>query len=166
MYHDQRRTSPRDVLQAPILISEQPDGNYLNAIMCNQSKNGMYIVSQKPLICESGLYVNMLHGAHSDIYRGFFGRVKWCRELKRSSDLDDHFGIGINFVIRSHHYFGGIGMTTECCCDICGEKMPFEKLLKTKDYIFECPRCHDALDCYPEGSLKSSITNYLMGNIL
>ncbi len=166
MYQDKRRACPRDIYQAPVLISEKMDGDYLNATMLNQSKNGMYLISNQPVDSESGLYVNMLDSIERDIYRGFFGRVKWCRELKRSSDRNEHFGIGVNFVIRSHHYFGGIGYMTHCCCDVCGEKLPFEKLIKTKDFVFECPKCHEVLSSYPEGNLKSSITNYLMGNIL
>jgi hypothetical protein len=142
------------------------DGNYINAFMQNQSKGGMYLVTPQPIDCESGLYVNMLESAERDIYRGFFGRVKWCRELKRSEDLNDHFGVGIHFVIKSHQYFGGIGCMTECCCDICGEKMALQKLIKTREFVLECPACHSALDRYPDGSLKSTINNYLMGNIL
>lgn len=166
MYQDKRRSCPRDNYQAPILISETMDGNYINAFMQNQSKGGMYLVTPQPIDCESGLYVNMLESAERDIYRGFFGRVKWCRELKRSEDLNDHFGVGIHFVIKSHQYFGGIGCMTECCCDICGEKMALQKLIKTREFVLECPACHSALDRYPDGSLKSTINNYLMGNIL
>ncbi len=166
MYQDKRRSCPRDNYQAPILISETMDGNFINAIMQNHSKGGMYLVTPQPVDCESGLYVNILESVERDIYRGFFGRVKWCRELKRSEDLNDHFGVGIHFVIKSHQYFGGIGCMTECCCDICGEKMALQKLIKTREFVLECPACHSALDRYPDGSLKSTINNYLMGNIL
>ena len=142
------------------------DGDFLNATMLNQSSGGMYLVSHQPIGCDTGIYVNMLQSIDRELYRGFFGRVKWCRELKRSDDLEDHYGMGINFVIKSHNYFGGIGCMTECCCDICGEKMAFNKLIKTSDYVFECPSCNMTLSSYPDGNLKSTINNYLMGNIL
>ncbi len=166
MHQDKRRSSPRDNFKAPILISETLDGNYVDAIMHNHSKSGMYIVAPQHLDCESGLYVNMLDSVDHDIYRGFYGRVKWCRELRRAEDLGDHFGVGIHFVIKSHQYFGGIGCMAECCCDICGARMPLHKLIKTREFILECRACHSALSTYPDGSLKSTINNYLMGNIL
>lgn len=166
MYQDKRRSCPRDNFQAPILISESMDGSFLNATMFNQSRGGMYLVTPQPLDYESGLYVNMLQSVENDIYRGFFGRVKWCRELKRSDDLEDHFGVGIHFIIKSHQYFGGIGYMAECCCDICGERMAIQQLIKTHEFVMECPACHSVLESYPDGSLKSSINNYLMGNIL
>jgi hypothetical protein len=108
----------------------------------------------------------MLQSPENDIYRGFFGRVKWCRELKRSDDIEDHFGVGIHFIIKSHQYFGGIGCMAECCCDICGEKMAFQDLIKTSEHVLECPACNSAIGRYPDGSLKATINNYLMGNIL
>lgn len=166
MYQDKRRSCPRDSYQAPVLISDKLDGSYLNATMHNKSKNGMYLISNQPIGCDAGLYVNRLDSLKQDIYRGFYGHVKWCKELKRSGDQDDHFGIGINFVIKSHHYFGGIAFMTEYSCDICGENVPFGNMIKTKEFVLQCPKCHDALECYPDGNLKSCITNYLMGNIL
>lgn len=166
MYQDKRRSCPRDNLKVPILISENMDGNYFNATMFNQSRSGMYLATPQPLDCESGLYVNMLQSVDNHIYRGFFGRVKWCRELKRSDDIEDHFGVGIHFVIKSHQYFGGIGCMSECCCDICGAKMSFQKMIKTREFVLECPNCYSTLERYPDGSLKSSINNYLMGNIM
>jgi len=151
---------------APILISDKLDGNYANAIMQNHSSSGMYLICQQALGFDEGVYVNMLESARNEIYRGFFGRVKWCRELKRSDENDDHFGIGINFIVKSHNYFGGIGCMTDCCCDVCGEKTSFNKLIRTDDYVFQCKDCYNALNSFPEGNLKSCISNYLLGNIL
>lgn len=166
MYQDKRRACPRDFYEAPILISDKLDGDYTNALMQNHSQNGMYLISQQPLNFDTGIYINMLEPDQRELYRGFFGRVKWCRELKRSEDFNDHFGVGINFVIKSHNYFGGIGCMIDCCCDVCGEKIPFNQLIRTDDFVFQCRDCHDALMHYPEGNLKSSIDNYLLGNIL
>lgn len=166
MYQDKRRSCPRDTYQAPILISDKLDGDYSNAWMQNHSQNGMYLISKQPLNFDSGIYINMLEAHTRDIYRGFFGRVKWCREITDSDDLNDHFGIGINFIIRSHNYFGGIGCMIDCCCDVCGEKIPFNQLVRTDDFVFQCKECYEALKHYPEGNLKSTINNYLLGNIL
>ena len=98
--------------------------------MHNHSSSGMYLVSNQPFDFDTGIYINMLENAQSDIYRGFFGRVKWCRELKRSGDIEDHFGAGINFIVKSHNYFGGIGCMVDCCCDVCGDKIPFKMTLE------------------------------------
>lgn len=166
MYQDKRRSCPRDPYQAPILISDRLDGRYSSALMKNHSPNGMYLVYNQPLGFDTGVYVNLLETHNPDIYRGFYGRVKWCRELRRADDHDDHFGVGINFVIRSHNYFGGIGNMIDCCCDVCGEWLPLDKLIRTDDFMFQCRDCYEALKHYPEGNLKSSVTNYLMGNIL
>lgn len=166
MYKDKRRSCPRDKTVASILISESLDGNYVNAVMHNHSRSGMYIVAPQQLNCESGLYINMTDTMEQDVYRGFFGKVKWCRELRRSSDLNNHFGAGLHYIVKSHQYFGGIGVMAESCCDICGARMSSDKLIKTREYILECPSCRSALARYPDGNLKATINNYLMGNIL
>lgn len=166
MFQDKRRACPRDIFKAPILICEKSDGIYSQAIMQNHSINGMYLICERPLDFEMGIYINMLEKEKRDRYKGFFGRVKWCRELKRSGDIEDHFGAGINFIVKSHNYFGGIGCMVDCCCDVCGERIPTDQMLRTEDCLFQCQNCYHAINNFPEGNLKSSINNYLLGNIL
>jgi hypothetical protein len=166
MFQDKRRACPRDIYQAPILISEKLDGIFSHAIMQNHSTNGMYLVCQQALDFDMGIYINMLEKGKRDPYKGFFGRVKWCRELKRSEDVDDHFGVGINLIVKSHIYFGGIGCMVDCCCDVCGEKIPIDQMIRTDDFVIQCKDCHQSLQNFPEGNLKSSINKYLLGNIL
>lgn len=166
MYQDKRRSCPRDRQQAQIILSDRLDGDYINAIMKNHSQNGMYLVSHQPLDFDTRVYVNLLEADHPDIYRGFYGRVKWCRELKRLEDNEEHFGVGINYIIKSHNYFGGIGTRIDCCCDVCGDRFPIDKLIRTDDFVFQCTSCYEALMHYPDGNLKSSVNNYLLGNIL
>ena len=138
----------------------------MNAMMQNNSRNGMYLVCDRPMDFDTGIYVNMIEAGKQDLYRGFFGRVRWCRDIESPRNGNNHFGVGINFIIKSHNYFGGIGCMVDCCCDICGERMPFGQLVLTRDYVLECKECHKALKHYPEGQLKSSINNHVLGNIL
>ncbi|MBU0991797.1 MAG: PilZ domain-containing protein [Proteobacteria bacterium] len=166
MYQNQRRQYPRDTFEAPILISEKPDGHYTDALMQNNSRSGMCLICQYQLDSGTGIYINMSETGYSNIYRGFFGRVTWCRGLTCPEDYNDRFGVGIHFIVKSHNYFGGIGCMIDECCDVCGEKISFDKLMQTDDAVFQCRNCHDALKKYPEGKLKSSITNYILGNIL
>lgn len=166
MYQDSRRICPRDCIEAPILISEKIDGDYSSAKMYNKSKDGMYLEGNLPLKSGSGLYVNMLDMDKPDYYRGYFARVKWCVELDEEYMDDSFFGIGVNYVVKSHNFFGGIGCMTRFNCEVCGNKIPFNELIKTNDFIYKCVKCSDSLEEYPDGNLKSSIENYLLGNIL
>lgn len=166
MYQDKRRKSPRDRYQAPILISDKVDGGYINALMQNNSMNGMCLTCKHQLDSDTCVYINMLETGNSDIYRGFFGRVKWCRGMRYQEDYQDHFDVGIHLIVKSHTYFGGIGYMIDGCCDVCGKKMPFSQMIRTDDFIFQCRNCHDTLKKYPKGNLKSSIENFILGNIL
>ena len=166
MYQSQRRTCPRETYQAPIRISDKLDGDYFNAMMQNNSRNGMGLICDQPMDFGTGIYVNMIEAGKREIYRGFFGRVRWCRGIELPGNGNNHFDVGINFVIKSHNYFGGIGCMVDCCCDICGEQMPFDQLILTNESVLQCKECHIALKHYPEGQLKSSITNHVLGNIL
>lgn len=166
MYQDPRRSCPRNIFETRILFSENIDGDYKLARMYNKCKNGMYMEVCDPLPFNTGVYLNMLETESPDLYRGYFARVKWCKKIENAFDENNSFGIGVNYISKSRNLFGEMNSITKFSCDVCGKKVELSKLVKTKDSLYQCTDCKKKIENYPDGNLKSSIEDYLLGNIL
>ena len=53
-----------------------------------------------------------------------------------------------------------------CSCDLCGEKVPSEEILENEDFVYLCHSCFNYLADLPEGKIKESIKEFLIGNVL
>ncbi len=53
-----------------------------------------------------------------------------------------------------------------CSCDLCGEKVPSEEILENEDLVYLCNSCLNYLEDLPEGKIKESIKEFLIGNVI
>lgn len=51
-------------------------------------------------------------------------------------------------------------------CDLCGIELPSGKIQETDDFIFLCISCFNYLEDLPEGQIKESIKDFLLGNVI
>lgn len=166
MYEDHRRSCPRNLYETRIVFSENIEGDYKVARMYNKSKNGMYIEVPQPLEFDTGVYVNLLQTDSPDSHCGYFARVKWCKKIEDAFDESKIYGIGVNYISKSRSLFGEMNCIVKFSCDACGKKVELRKLIKTNNFLYQCTDCKTKIENYPDGNLKSSIEDYLLGNIL
>jgi hypothetical protein len=51
-------------------------------------------------------------------------------------------------------------------CDFCGEKIPSDKILEIEDLVYLCQSCFNYFEDLPEGKIKESIKEFLIGNVI
>ena len=83
---DERRVFDRHDLDAPIVYAYQNTDQFINAEMCNYSKDGMCFKTTNEINPGSDIYIMMENYSpdtiHAELYEGYFAEVKWCRQPK------------------------------------------------------------------------------------
>ncbi len=164
MVTNQRRTSPRRRCHAEILISSDSSGGYEKARLENTSKEGMLIISRKPLYEGAGIYVRAeaLRSRHySPLYKAFYGEIRWCSPVA----FQKGFGLGMKLIIKSPgdfdwNVFPGVNQCDKCGCDVSADAR------ETASGLFLCVKCYQHITKRAAGTVSAGIENLLLGNVL
>lgn len=163
-----KRAYARCVCEVPIIYKEYDTGKYHHAKIYNSSTGGMYFESDHSVQPESDIYIKMINYAPDtsgpEVFKAYRARVKWCN--KRSKTGTYCYGIGIQYLDKSHTVYGGNVHGSSCSCDLCGEKVPSEGILENEDLVCLCMDCFNYLEGFPEGWIKESIKKFLIGNVI
>jgi hypothetical protein len=163
-----KRAYSRNAYEAPIMYANYDTENYSHAKMYNSSAGGMYFESDHSIKPKSDICIKMIN-YRADIsgpeaYKAYRAKVRWCKKIDKGDN--SRYGIGIQYLAKSHTVYGGNVHGSTCSCDLCGEKVPSEEILETDDFICLCMNCFKYLDELPEGKTKESIKEFLAGNVL
>lgn len=163
-----RRAFPRIYYEAPIKYAYDKGSHYFDATMYNSSKSGMYFEPDRSFQPESKVYIVMIN--HSpfnygpEAYRSYKGIIKWCGEMPRNNDFC--YGVGVQFLTKSHEVFEADIQGINRECDLCGGMTPYEEIQKTKDFVCLCQYCFKHLESLPKGKIKEAIERFLIGNVI
>lgn len=163
-----KRAYSRNAYEAPIMFSNCDTENYYHAKLYNRSLGGMYFESEKALQPGSDICIKMANQSSdesgSEAFNAYRARVKWCK--KRSKTGISFYGIGIQYLAKSHTAYGENVHGLSRSCDLCGEKVPSEEILNNKDLVSLCINCFNYLEEMPESTIKDSIKEFLIGNVI
>jgi len=153
--HNYRAFSRND-REASIIYAFHNTDKYYSAKMRNSGAGGMYFESEhNSLRRGSDIWIKMVDysaDAHGDNAReGYRAEVAWCRKM---TDKDDTpcYGVGVRFMVDT--------------CDHCGGKFSHREIHKTDDLLFLCSSCLQQFRSLPDGKIKGSVEQYLMGNVI
>ena len=165
-----KRAYSRKTYEAPIMYTNYDTENYRPAKMYNTSLNGMYFESERALQPESDICIkratHLSEAPEPEVCKACpcRGRVKWCEKINKSGI--SCYGIGLQYLAKSHTVDGGKVHGLSCLCDLCGEKVPSEEILEIEDLVYLCNSCFNYLEDFPEGKIKESIKEFLIGNVI
>ena len=163
-----KRVYSRDAFEAPIMYANYGTENYYQAKMYNSSLGGVYFESEGAL--QPGLDIRIKMVTHSseelgpETFKACRARVKWCE--KRNKSGISCYGIGIQYLVKSHTVYGGNVDGFSCPCDLCGEKVASDEILEIEDLVCLCNRCFNYFEDLPDGKIKESIRDFLIGNVI
>jgi len=150
------RAFSRNFSEAPIVYAFHNTEKYYTAKMCNCSEGGMYFESEHNTLKRgTDIWIKMvnsspdLHG--TAVQDGYRAEVVWCRRIS-DREASPYYGVGVRFMVNT--------------CDRCGAKVSHKEIHKTDNLVFLCSKCLEDLNSLPGGKIRSSVENYLMGNVL
>jgi len=79
---DERRVFDRHDFDAPLIYAYHNTDQFMHAVMCNYSKDGMCFLTPAEINPGSNIYIMMENYSpdtiHSELYEGYFAEVMWC----------------------------------------------------------------------------------------
>ena len=163
-----KRSYARCVCEVPIMYTDYDTEKYHHAKIYNSSLGGMYFESDHSLQPESDIYIKMINYAPDapgpEAYRTYRAKVKWCKKIDKS--ISYRYGIGIEHMTKSHLVYDRSVEGDTYSCDLCGIEVPSGEIQNTDDFVFLCISCFNYLGELPEGKIKESINDFLLGNVI
>jgi hypothetical protein len=163
-----KRAYSRNPHEALILYTNYDTENYYNAKLYNSSQGGVYFESERALQPESDICIKVVthlsEEPGSEVCTACRARVKWCE--KRNKSGISCYGIGIQYLAKSNTLYGGKVYGLSCSCDLCGEKVPSDEIIEIEDLVYLCNSCFNYFKDLPEGKIKESVKEFLVGNVI
>ena len=163
-----KRLFPRHGCRLPIQYRTTEADDFMDAVLYNCSKTGMYFEPRSIIMPEEDVHILMstycLSGEGPENFRYYMARAIWCRSI--ADDTDPRYGCGARLLKRSCQADGMNAEVICHTCDMCGVPIPCNDLCKTEEFLYLCPSCKRHLAAIPEGQLKDSIKRYLVGNVI
>lgn len=158
-----KRAHSRRKYEAAIRYGNFNADVYFDARTYNSSMDGMYFESVHGPRPKSDIYIQMLNytpeGEGPEAYRFYRAKVKWCKQIV--DPRGSSYGVGVQYIARSR-----IASGAAYTCSLCGDNIPYGKFHQTEDFVYWCQGCFKHFDSLPEGKVKESIKNFLIGNVI
>lgn len=162
------RTFSRTQYEAPIkYLDVNPNYIYMTR-MHSFSDGGLYFESFQSLMPD--LQINIIMTNYSpesngpEAYRSYLAKIRWCNKLPQMDK--PRYGVGVEFLEKSHARLGVEDNESHTACDLCETATVTELVCRIDDYICLCPACFNQLEMIPAGIVKTSIMRFLYGNVI
>ncbi len=166
MFPYAKRNYSRNNYKANILYAaDYATDNYIDAEMFNYSRGGMYFETSQESQPGADICIKMVKYSPDtpgpEAYKAYRANVKWCKKKHAS-----RYGIGVQYIDKSHIIFTSRASTINCSCDLCGNSKPSREIYKEDDGIYLCHNCYRHISMLLDGSIKARIKRFLIGNIV
>lgn len=158
-----RRDGSRESCEIPIIWTDYHSGNYHSATVCNKSDGGLYFKTQFNTRSKSDIFIKPIHYEPEtngpEEYKFFEAKVKWLKELPSMDGL--HFGIGVQFLAKSHKVYEPTYQ-----CSMCDITISYGDIHEIDDFVYLCPYCLDQYNRMPNGIIKNNLKSFMLGNVI
>ena len=115
------RAFPRTQYEAPIkYLNVNPDYIYMTR-MYSFSDGGLYFESFQSLMPDLQIYIIMTNYAPEsdgpEAYQSYLANIRWCHKLPQTDT--PRYGVGVEFLEKSHTLFGVEDNESRTACDLC-----------------------------------------------
>jgi hypothetical protein len=163
-----KRVYSRKRYVAPIMYANYTAEKYYRAQMYNSSVAGMYFESDDALQPGAGVCIKMVNYVPetdgTEAYRFYQAKVKWCKNIAKADA--SYYGVGVQYVAKGHTVCEGNVCESGYSCSLCGENHPYDEIHETEDFVYLCSHCFKQLEALPDGRIKKSIDDFLIGNVI
>ena len=162
------RAFPRTQYEAPIkYLNVDPNYVYMTR-MHSFSKGGLYFESFQCLTPDLQIYIIMTNYSPNsegpEAYQSYLAKIRWCHKLPQVDK--PRYGVGVEFLEKSHALLGVEGIERRSACDMCEAEAQPELVCRMDDHICLCLACFNQLEVLVPGIVKRSVIRFLNGNVI
>jgi len=158
-----KRAGKRIRYEAPIIWGNFNTEDYYQAKTYNYSESGIYFETDYAPKANANICIKPLNYLPNtngpEAYQFYEAKVKWYRHL--SVKEVTCYGIGAQYLIKSQTIDG-----PDYPCSLCGENISYGKIHSIDDFVYLCSHCFKHYQLLPDGMIKKSIKDFLIGNVI
>ncbi|GBC63598.1 hypothetical protein DENIS_4596 [Desulfonema ishimotonii] len=145
-----QRAFSRNHYNAPVIFACCGTEEYCMGTMCNSSIGGMYFETDRALNPGAGIHIRFVDMAPDPYWPeacdNYLAEVRWC--VTKGQAHIPKYGIGVRFIMET--------------CRQCGQKIRHENI----NCLGLCQGCLKEIESLSDETIRESIENYLLGNVL
>ncbi len=163
-----KRSFSRNHYEAPIRFASYDELKYTDAKMYNSSMGGMYFEADHAVLPESDIQIKMkkympkTHGPEA--FKAYKAKVKWCNKIDKADA--SCFGIGVQYIVKSHVDREVNLRETKYFCAWCDIRISYGQIHEIDDFVYLCSNCFKHMKELPNGETKKNIVDILLGNVI
>ena len=166
--HKTKRSHLRSNQELPIRYSCGDREDFLDAMVYNTSKGGMYFEPARPVPPDSNVQIMMVNytpgGQGPEAYRVYDTQTKWCRKIPGTTPA--RYGVGVQLLAKSREIRSGNIEKINQSCEMCGQMTAREEVCTIDGCINLCDSCFEHFQSLPPGHAKKTIKRLLIGNVI
>ena len=158
-----KRVGERSGYEASIMWADFNTENYHHAKTCNCSHGGMCFETDYAPKLTTNIRIKTLNYLPNtngpEAYKFYEAKVKWYRDLPTIDK--PHYGVGVQYLIKSHKVEG-----PNYPCSLCGDNISYGKIHCIEEFVYLCSPCFKHYQSLPDGMIKKSVMDFLIGNVI
>ena len=158
-----KRADDRRSYEAPIMWADFNTENYFRAKILNSSEGGMYFETECATEPKANIRIKPLNYLPNtngpEAYKFYEAKVKWQRNLTTTDA--SRYGVGVQFLVKSQTIDG-----PDHLCSFCEENIPYGEIHSIDEFVYLCSHCFKHYKSLPDGTIKKSIKDFLIGNVI
>ncbi len=148
------RVHDREYYEVPLVFTDFHESIFSIGRTINTSSGGICFQTQEPVKPGLDLVVKLSSmKAPLDYYKDsppdIRGEVIWTKDLNGG-----YIGVGMKKSI------------TVYLCDMCGDKVSYNKIVKKQSHIYLCQDCAKHYDALPNSMVTGDLDEFLLGNVI
>jgi hypothetical protein len=157
------RAGKRCSYEAPIMWADFNTEKYYRGRTCNCSHGGMCFETDCAAKTKTIIRIKTVNYLPStdgpEAYKFYEAKVKWCIDLPVIDT--PRYGVGVQYLVKSHNIEG-----PDYPCSLCGAIISCGNINCVREFVYLCPPCFNHYQSLPDGMIKESIMDILIGNVI
>ena len=163
-----QRAFPRTAHQVPIKYALLDTNHFHPTHTYDVSSDGLCYQAHEPLKPGTDVCIVMENYAPGrsglEGFRSYVGSIRWTQLI--SSNGSESYAAGVRFITCSHDLITEETQLPQHLCDLCGGKMPLNKIEATSAGAQLCAHCNRHFNSIPSAKIRRCLERFMVGNII
>jgi ribosomal protein L32 len=163
-----QRACPRTAHQVPIRYALLDTNRFHPTRTYDVSSSGLCYETHEPLKPGTDVCIVMENYAPGrsglEGFRSYVASIRWTQLL--SSNGTERYATGARFITCSHDLITTETQLPHHICDLCGTRMPLNKMEATLAGAQLCASCNKHYHSIPSAKIRRCVERFMVGNVV
>ena len=163
-----QRACERTAHQVPIKYALLDTNRFHPTRTCDVSSGGLCYETHEPLKPGTDVCIVMENYAPGSSglegYLSYVATIRWTHLI--SSNGTERYAAGARFITCSHDLITAEAQLPQHLCDLCGTRMPLNRIDRTNAGAQLCPHCKKHFNSISSDKIRRCVERFMIGNVI